>query len=169
MLSTASRGTRFAVHLVAALAVVLAVLAIPAQVDAKQAKQSSSSIYDITKREYEQRLAYWINRARDNHSKRSIRVRPCVDDFADKWARHLAVKEKFEHQSLGPIMRQCDLRTAGEIIAMGGVSPRQMVRMWLKSPSHKEILLSRSYRLAGIGARLGDNGAWYGVVDFGRH
>ena len=168
MLSIASRGTRFAVHLVAALAVVCAVMAIPARVDAQQAQQGSS-IYDMSKREYQQRLAYWINRARDNHSKRSVRVRPCIDDYAGSWARHLAVKAKFEHQSLGPIMRRCDLSTAGEIIAMGGVTPRQMVRMWLRSSGHRDILLSRSYRIAGVGAHLGDNGAWYGVVDFGRH
>jgi uncharacterized protein YkwD len=171
MLSTASPGTRLAARLIAPLAVVCALLATPGQADAMAPPKSAkaASILDLSRTEYEQRLAYWINRARDHHSKRSIKVRACVDGFAGRWARHLAVKEKFEHQKLGPIMTNCNLTAAGEIIAMGGVSPRQMVRMWLNSPGHREILLSRRYRLAGVGAYLGENDAWYGVVDFGRH
>jgi uncharacterized protein YkwD len=171
MLSTASPGTRLVARLIAPLAVVCVLLATPGQADAKAPDpraKAAVSVLDMTRAEYEERLVYWINRARDHHSKRSISIRACVDGYAGRWARHLAVKEKFEHQELGPIMKNCRLQAAGEIIAMGTVSPRQMVRMWLNSPSHRDILLSRKYRLAGVGAYLGDNDAWYGVVDFGR-
>jgi uncharacterized protein YkwD len=171
MLSTAPPGTRLVARLIAPLAVVCVLLATPGQADAMAPRESAktASVLNLTRTEYEQRLAYWINQARDHQSKRSVRVRECVDGFANRWARHLAVKEKFAHQKLGPIMKTCDLTAAGEIIAMGGVSPRRMVRMWLNSPGHRKILLSRKYRLAGVGAYLGDNDAWYGVVDFGRH
>jgi uncharacterized protein YkwD len=160
---------RLIAHLVTALALALTLSFLPGRAEAlvPQAAQAAGTT-DMKRTEYEQRVMYWINRARDSHSKRSVKVRPCVDRFAGRWARHLAVNEKFEHQSLGPIMRRCGLSSAGEIIAMGGVGPRQMVRMWLDSDGHRKILLSRSYRIAGVGAFLGDNGAWYGVVDFGR-
>ena len=128
-----------------------------------------SSYEDMSQRVYQQRLLYWINKARDHQSKRSVSTGECVDGFADRWARRLANRDQFFHQDLGPIMYQCGLSTAGEILAMGGVTPRQMVRMWLRSPGHRSILLDRSYRVVGVGAKLGDNGAWYGCIDFGRH
>jgi uncharacterized protein YkwD len=171
MFSIAPPGNHAVARLLAPLAVVCALLATPTHADAvvpQERAKAASSVLDITRHEYEQRLVHWINRARDHHSKRSVKVRACVDDFAGRWARHLAVKQKFEHQDLRPIMQDCGLTRAGEIIAMGGVSPRQMVRMWLDSPDHRDILLSRRYGLAGVGAYLGGDDAWYGVVDFGR-
>ncbi len=154
---------------VAMLALVATLLAASGPVEAvQQAATSERQAQSMSGATYQHRLLHWINRARDQRSTRSVRLGPCVDDFADSWARRLAVRKQFKHQDLGPIMRRCSLSAAGEIIAMGQVSPRQMVRMWLNSDGHRAILLSKRYRIAGVGAHLGDNRAWYGVVDFGR-
>ncbi len=117
---------------------------------------------------YENRLHRWANKARAHHGIRALSVRPCHENFAQRWARHLANKNEFYHQDLGRYMTSCKLGKAGEILAMGSVSPRNMVRMWMHSSTHRQILLDRSFRLAGIGARKDARGNWVGCIDFGR-
>jgi uncharacterized protein YkwD len=63
--------------------------------------------------------------------------------------------------------------TVGENIGWGGGSrstPASMVRAWMKSPGHRANILSRSFRLIGIGiangAPTGGSGATY-ATDFG--
>lgn len=118
---------------------------------------------------YEARLKYWMNRARNRHGVRGIGVTTCVDGFAEDWTRWLVANTAFEHQDLGPIMSKCSLTAAGEILALGPVSPHRMVRMWLGSPEHRQILLSRAYAFSGISATKAANGSWTGAIDFGHH
>jgi uncharacterized protein YkwD len=60
----------------------------------------------------------------------------------------------------------------GENIAMGYVSPRQVVRGWMNSPGHRENILG-SYSHLGVGIELGgtgdySDGEWfYWVQNFG--
>ncbi len=65
-------------------------------------------------------------------------------------------------------MSRCKLSKAGEILAMGSVTPNQMIRMWMHSPDHRRILLDGSYGLSGIAARRDSHGNWIGCIDFGR-
>ena len=61
---------------------------------------------------------------------------------------------------------------AGENIAMGYVSPRDVVRAWMDSPGHRENILG-SYEHLGIGITLGGSGTneknerFYWVQNFG--
>ena len=50
---------------------------------------------------------------------------------------------------------------AGEIVGVGG-DPRSVVKAWLDSPEHRDILLHRKARLAGAGAVRRDR--WWLVV-----
>lgn len=118
---------------------------------------------------YETRLKYWMNKARQRHGARGIGVRPCVDGFAEDWTRWLVANKAFQHQELGPIMRQCSLTGAAEILALGAVSPYRMVQMWMGSPGHRQILLSRSYAFVGISATKAASGSWTGAIEFGHH
>ena len=72
-----------------------------------------------------------LNHARARHDAHAVKAVPCVQTFADHWSNHLVAVDGFYHQELGPIMNRCSLSRAGEIIAKGGVTPRQMIRMWL--------------------------------------
>lgn len=62
---------------------------------------------------------------------------------------------------------------AGENIAMGYQSPKEVVRGWMNSPGHRENILS-SYRDIGIGIfrggsdRYGDGDWFYWVQNFGQ-
>lgn len=117
---------------------------------------------------YESRLRTWINRARDARGIRPLRVRLCHDGFAERWTSYLTQNDQFRHQDLGPYMNRCNLSKAGEILALGSVTPRRMVRMWLNSPAHRQILLDRAFHLSGISAKRDGNGNWVGCVDLGR-
>ena len=72
---------------------------------------------------YTNRLADAMNDIRRKHHLVPLKVRPCLDGFALRWARHLARTGKFEHQSLTPILRDCALSRVGEIFAKGNVTP----------------------------------------------
>lgn len=124
--------------------------------------------YTLTARKYERRLHHWVNKVRDNRDLRPLRYRACDQGIAGRWTRHLVKTDAFYHQDMGRYMEKCSRTAVGEILAMGGVMPRQMVRMWLASPGHKEQLLKRDYRVLGISARRNSDGAWIGCIDFGR-
>jgi uncharacterized protein YkwD len=117
---------------------------------------------------YESRLKTWINRVRHNRGIRPIAVRPCHDGFAERWTSYLTQNNQFRHQDLGRYMTRCKLSKAGEILALGRVTPRRMVLMWMHSPDHRRIMLDRSFGLSGIAARRDANGNWVGCIDFGR-
>ena len=117
---------------------------------------------------YESRLHTWANRVRHSHGIRVIAVRPCHEGYAERWTGYLARNNEFFHQDLGHYMDQCKLTKAGEILALGSVTPYRMIRMWLGSPEHRRILLDPSFALSGIAARRDTNGNWIGCIDFGR-
>ena len=117
---------------------------------------------------YESRLKTWINRVRHNRGIHSIAVRPCHDGFAERWTTYLTNNNEFRHQDLGRYMTRCKLSKAGEILALGKVTPYKMVQMWMHSSGHRRIMLDRSFGLSGIAAKRDANGNWIGCVDFGR-
>jgi uncharacterized protein YkwD len=116
---------------------------------------------------YESRLQAVINDRRAAHGLRPLRVDRCTDRIAERWGRHLARDGAFEHQSLSPLLRRCEAQWAGETLAYGRVTPVRMVRMWMHSPGHRAILLSRQANRVGIGAAR-DSRGWVVAADFTR-
>ena len=116
---------------------------------------------------YESRLQAVVNSRRATHGLRPLRFDPCTDRIAERWGRHLARNGAFEHQSLSPLLRRCEARWAGETLAYGRITPRRMVRMWMHSPGHRAILLSRRATHVGIGAAR-DSRGWVVAADFTR-
>jgi uncharacterized protein YkwD len=116
---------------------------------------------------YEGRLQAVVNDRRAAHGLRPLRFDRCTDRIAERWGRHLARNGAFEHQTLSPLLRRCEARWAGETLAYGRVTPRRMVRMWMQSPGHRAILLSRRATHVGIGAAR-DSRGWVVAADFTR-
>jgi uncharacterized protein YkwD len=114
---------------------------------------------------YERRLLHWTNVQRQRHGRRPVRANRCADRYAEGWTRHMARTGRFEHRDQRVVMRGCDATAAGEVIARGHVTPRRMVRMWMSSSGHRAILLSRRYRLIGIGAKRTSNG-WLATQNY---
>jgi uncharacterized protein YkwD len=106
----------------------------------------------------EKRLLHVINNARQNHGVRPLRVGTTIQDTAHRWARYLRRHSTFYHGRLAP----------GVAENIGWVTCRRgwagdLVRMWLRSSSHRPHLLDRSARRIGVGV---NKGPWsgYGCV-----
>jgi uncharacterized protein YkwD len=117
---------------------------------------------------YEKRVQYWVNVRRTNHGLRPLRFQRCTDRSAERWSRYLANNDLFYHQSMDRLLSRCNARYAGETLARGAVYPKRVVRMWMRSPGHRAILLSRSPRRIGIGAHLDSSGRWVVAANFTR-
>lgn len=107
--------------------------------------------------------------ARVSHDRTRLRTSPCLTRFAERQAGRMAARGKIFHQDLQPVLRACGLSTTGENVAYGFRSGRAVVRQgWMRSPAHRANLLRPEYRLIGIGAQRGRDGAWYAAQLFGR-
>lgn len=94
----------------------------------------------------ERRIITAINEIRADHGLRTLRVGSRIQRGAHGWARHLLRTDAFHHSRLAP-------RT-GENIAWGTCSwftPRRSVRAWMRSPSHRALILDRRFRTVGAG------------------
>jgi len=102
-----------------------------------------------------------INRARASHGLRGLRAGRRLARAADAHSRNMLRADFFAHGSFAQrVRRYVRLRSIGETLAMTSrCSARKVVRMWLNSPSHRAVLLSRQFRRVGVGRRLGRLGA----------
>jgi uncharacterized protein YkwD len=94
----------------------------------------------------EKRLAARINDARDSHGLRRLRIAPRLAEGSHWWARHLIRRDKFHHSRLPA--------GTGEVLAWGTCSwftTRRAVRLWLRSPGHRALVLRRGFRVVGTG------------------
>jgi uncharacterized protein YkwD len=90
----------------------------------------------------------------------------CVDRMAEAWARHLASTGSFEHRDQHQVLRRCRQHWAGENLVRGTLlTPSMTVDAWLASPSHREILLKKRARLAGIAVVRDSQGRYVGVLN----
>jgi uncharacterized protein YkwD len=114
---------------------------------------------------YEARVQRMINRRRANHDLGRLRFSACADRTAERWSRRLAARDAFYHQSMWNVLERCNARYAGETLGRGGMRPAKLVRMWMRSPGHRAILLSTKARRVGIGATR-DGSGWVVAANF---
>lgn len=121
-----------------------------------------------------------VNRKRASHGLGALKVDRRIQRAAGRHARDMVRHDYFAHQRAGGPDLTARLDRAGwhgsawgETIAYGCDSagtPRAILRAWMHSPPHKEILLSGKYRRAGLGvadsAPCGEGAMW--VMDVGR-
>jgi uncharacterized protein YkwD len=115
-----------------------------------------------------------INAARAEAGRGPLRSRPSLADAARDHSRDMVERRYFAHDSPdgeGPAdrarragyMRHADSWRIGEVLAWSRgqtLTAAAVVELWLGSPSHRRILLSRRYRDVGAGpvdgAPMGD-------------
>jgi uncharacterized protein YkwD len=121
-----------------------------------------------------------VNRKRAANGLGSIKLDRRMQRAATRHARDMVRSHYFAHRRPGGPDLTERLRRArwhgsawGETIAYGcgrAGTPRATVRTWMRSPSHRAILLSSTYRHGGIGvaesAPCGSGAMW--VLDLGR-
>ena len=119
----------------------------------------------------EDALMVEINAARATHGLRKIwNFDVCTDQLAEQWGARIARTGVFEHRDQNEVIRRCNNSWAGETLVRGaGLSPKDMVELWLDSPGHREILLSPRARRAGVAIIEDPQGRTIGVVNLVRH
>jgi uncharacterized protein YkwD len=110
-----------------------------------------------------------INAARDRAGRAHLRIRPALADAARGHSADMVERRFFAHEAPdgdGPgdrarragYMDGADSWRVGEILLWTRGEPltaERAVELWLGSPSHRRILLSRRYREVGAGPATG--------------
>lgn len=122
----------------------------------------------MTPETYEKRVQRQINRVRANRGLPRLRFQRCTDRLAERWSRHLASTDRFYHRSMRQVLRRCNAVYAGETLGRGAITPRRLVKMWLRSPGHRKILVSPKPRRIGVGAVRDAHGRWVTTANFTR-
>ena len=125
-----------------------------------------------------------LNEQRRSHGLRAFKLDGKLGRAASGHARDMVAKRYFAHDSKSGASFGARIKrtgwtrsrrsyTIGENIGWGGgalATPRSMVRAWMGSAGHRANILSRSFRMVGIGiangAPTGGDGATY-ATDFG--
>ncbi|MEO5711459.1 MAG: CAP domain-containing protein [Nocardioidaceae bacterium] len=115
---------------------------------------------------YEQGVQYWVNRVRKQHGLRALGFASCADGVAENWSTVLATTNSFYHQSMTKLLSRCHAFYAGETLGRGSITPRTLVTMWMHSPPHRAVLMSRSPNRIGIGATPSASGEWVVAANF---
>ena len=169
------------VSLLVALVVALSVLAAapatarsatwPVPTGALALANSTKDVSSLSMDELEDRLMAEINQARAANGLAKVWVfDACTDRLAEQWGERIARTGLFEHRDQNEVIARCDNSWAGETLVRGtGLTPREMVDLWLNSPSHRAILLSPRAKRAGIAITSDDQGRMIGVVNLVRH
>jgi uncharacterized protein YkwD len=131
---------------------------------ATAAETSAAARWD--KSTYERQVQRHINKKRTARGLSKLRVVRCADTTADRWSKHLARTDSFYHQDMGVVLERCDANYAGETLVKGAISPRRAVKLWMQSPGHRRILLSKQPRRVGIGSYVDAHGQWVTAANF---
>jgi uncharacterized protein YkwD len=119
----------------------------------------------------EQNVVARINAVRRNHGLRPLRVVPRLADAADRHALSMGRVSYFRHDLFTPARARdwtpfggwirwfwpgpgYSSWSAGENLAWGapGITARQTVSRWMRSPGHRANILNPTWRNIGLGA-----------------
>jgi uncharacterized protein YkwD len=104
-----------------------------------------------------------INQQRNRHGLPSLRVSAKLNSSAQNWNQAMVSSGNFTHGSnfAGRISAVgYNWQTAGENIATGFATPRDVVNAWMASPDHCRNILDPSFRDVGTGVTGAAVGQW---------
>ena len=119
-----------------------------------------------------ERMIDTINDVRAKHGLAPLRTAPKLVHTSARHAKSVIRSDSFDH---GSSYSSSGFRTAGEAMAYNrgwSVRTRPTIRMWLRSPGHRALVLSSSFRYVGVGIARGSlwgspSTVW--VAQFGAH
>lgn len=153
--------------LVSALSIALVTVALGfVSTPAQAATARTSTVMSMSSGSYEKQVQYFINKKRAKRGLSKLRLQSCTDGTAERWAKHLATTNSFYHQNMGTVLNTCNAYYAGETLGRGAISPRRLVYLWMHSPAHKAVLLSRHAKRIGVGSYIDSNGQWVTAANF---
>ena len=130
------------------------------------ADERTSRVMSMSSGTYEQKVQKHINKQRAKHGLSRLGFESCTDGTAERWAQRLASSNDFYHQSMTDLLTRCDAFYAGETLGKGSISPHRLVRMWMDSPPHRAVLLSKHAKRIGVGAYVDATGSWVTAANF---
>ena len=154
-----------------AVAVVTAGLALVATspASATGGATATSRAMSFSSGAYEDRVQHFVNKRRAKHGLGRLSFDSCADGTAENWAQRLAARNEFFHQSMGDVLDRCRAFYAGETLGKGAISPHRLVYLWMHSPAHRAVLLSKHAKRIGVGAYVDASGAWVTAANFTRY
>lgn len=110
-----------------------------------------------------------VNQEREKHGLKPLQLEPAVLKVADKKSQDMKEKHYFNHQSPTygspfEMLQQhgVDFRAAGENIAAGQKTAKQVMDGWMNSEGHRANILNPDYTHIGIGyVEGGDYGTYW--------
>jgi uncharacterized protein YkwD len=174
------RATRGRLSIAASIAVAAIALGSTSTASAAGCRGAGATAAAVSPGKLRSAVLCLVNRRRAAHGVGALRAERHIAKAAGRHARDMHRRGYFAHQRSGGPGLEARLRRAGwsghawgENIAYGCGSmgtPRATVRMWMNSPPHRSIMLSGTYRQAGVGvangAPCGGGAMW--VLDVGR-
>jgi uncharacterized protein YkwD len=102
-----------------------------------------------------------INRVRAHQGLRRLHAGHRLARAADAHSRSMLRADYFAHGAFASrVRRYASFKRVGETLAWSSrCGARTFVRMWMRSPGHRAVLLSRGFRRVGIGRRTGRLGS----------
>jgi uncharacterized protein YkwD len=118
--------------------------------------------------DYEAQVITYTNKYRVKYDRVPLVSRSCVDYYAERHAKWMAVNQTMKHQSMSTILSACHLSRVGENIGYGFSTGQSIVYAWMHSTGHRANILKSSYRQIGVGAYQDTRGRWWVSQVFGR-
>ncbi len=150
---------------------------IPVAAAAARARVKSSVHHAHGMSDLERRIFEQVNRVRQHYGCSPLIANPRLDEAARRHSARMAAMDFFSHtdpdgQTVVERLRAVGIdrfKAVGENIFYGqdlSDVVHVVVEGWLKSPSHRENLLSKGYRQAGVGVAHGPDGSIYVTQDY---
>ncbi|QNN54057.1 CAP domain-containing protein [Nocardioides mesophilus] len=165
-MTAANAWMRHALTTVAAVLATTLVAAGLVMATSSTATASESIATRWTPDTYEKKVRSWINHERAAHGMSQLTFVKCATRTATKWSQHLADTDEFYHQDMGHVLDACNAYYAGETLGRGNISPRRLVHLWMDSPGHRAVLLSKYAQRVGIGSMVDSHGQWLTAANF---
>jgi len=113
----------------------------------------------------ENAVVYAMNDARAEHGVPRLKVNEDLIRAARFHSKDMVERQYFEHGPFGERLRRFGFKTGtiGENLGWlnnDKLAAPRLIRMWLRSPSHREVLLSTRLRVVGVGIRVGPFMGW---------
>ena len=120
---------------------------------------------------YTQQVVDLVNAERAKEGLAPLTIDPNVEKAADVRARE--IQSKFDHtrpngSSFSSALKEqgADFRGAGENIAWGQQTPKEVMNAWMNSPGHRANIMNKSYTHIGVGNVQNGSGTQYWVQLF---
>jgi uncharacterized protein YkwD len=113
----------------------------------------------------ENAVVYAINDTRVEHGVAPLRINDDLVRAARFHSKDMVERQYFEHGPFGERLKRFGFKTGTVGENLGWLNnhtlaaPR-LIRMWLRSPSHREVLLHPRLRVVGVGIRVGPFMGW---------